>query len=107
MSEPVGNGGDKSAIFRDMLLTNETNGYFPSVAVCDSCPKESFSHEDPFGVMSQSSVPEVSEVTFRFIEPAMDRRVIFRLTSPLLDATEGMVVRMCHQVFPSDNRDKD
>jgi len=69
MAEPVGNSWNEAAILHNVLLPNETNRNLPPVTVRNARPEEPLRHEDPFGMMSQSSVPKIGKLALRLVEP--------------------------------------
>jgi hypothetical protein len=52
--------------------------------------------------VTSGSMPEVGKVTFRFIEKVVYCLVVGRNSAPLLDATQSVVVWMCHRSLPLD-----
>jgi len=53
-------------------------------------------HEDALSVVAQSTVPEIGDDHFRFVEPVVDALVAFNLAAPLPNAGECVMIRMCH-----------
>ena len=97
---PIGEARDVPEILTDMLLAHPTGRDHPARGKSQRLAEHGFQQEDTFGMVAQSSVPEVSKDEFRGIEPGMQVDVILDHPAPFLNRGQGVMIWMCHVLRP-------
>ena len=82
-TSPICKRRNMPEVFSNMLLADDTNRNRFSIGVDDGRTEDFLTHENPFGMMSQSPVTKICEDRFTLVEPVMDREIIL-YTSPML-----------------------
>lgn len=79
-----------------MLLPDESNWDFLSVAVGERNTEDRFTHEDAFGMVAKRPVSEVGMERLALVEPLMDLQVVFDLPAVLPHTGNCVVIGMSH-----------
>ena len=87
---------DATQIFLDVLFPDVPHWDFRPLAVEDGNAKNPFTQENAFRMVAKSPVTEISKERFRFIEPFLNRQVVFGLAAEPLGTALSMLLRMGH-----------
>jgi len=79
-----------------MLLSDVANRNRSAVKVEQGNTKDAFSQENPFGVVTERTMPEVGEERFGFVEPIMNGKIVFGLAAESPRAVLCVCEWMCH-----------
>lgn len=82
-THPIRETRNESEIFADVLFADQSDRHNPASRDRDRGAEEAFEHENAFGVVAESAVPEIRCDGFGFVEPLMQREIIFGLAAPL------------------------
>ncbi len=84
----------------DMLSADEADRNDASRRDGERRAEEAFQHEDAFGVMAKSPVPEIGGDRFRFIEPLVKREIVLRRAALFLGRRQRVMIAMSHRGLP-------
>src|SRR3546814_18232259 len=79
-----------------MLFPDKANGNYAPRRDGDRRSEEALEHEDALGVITQCAVPEIRSDRLGFVEPLVERQIVFRLAAPFADRRKRMVITMSH-----------
>jgi hypothetical protein len=83
LQQPVLSCGNSAQVFPDMLFSYIPDWNFVSVAIHNGNSKQLLGQENALGVMAKCPVAKVREECFRFVEPIVDREIVFCLSPEL------------------------
>jgi hypothetical protein len=66
-----------------MLFSHVADGNLGSIAIHNGNSKQLLGQENALGVMAKCPVAKVREECFRFVEPIVDREIVFCLSPEL------------------------
>src|SRR5207249_2398899 len=81
-------------VFLDVLFADPAHRDDPSGTVGQRRAEELLAQEDAFAVVPQGAMAEVGDVGLGFVEPVVDRQIIFDPTAPAIDARQGVMIWM-------------
>jgi hypothetical protein len=79
-----------------VLLADPAHGHNAPVRVGDRDAEYFLGPENALGVVPQRPVPEVGQERLGSVELVVNRQVVLDLAAPLVDAGQGVVVRVRH-----------
>src|SRR3546814_19288667 len=85
-----------TTLFRS-LFPDKANGNYAPRRDGDRRSEEALEHEDALGVMTQCAVPEIRSDRLGFVEPLVERQIVFRLAAPFADRRPRMVITLSHR----------
>src|SRR6202140_1447961 len=82
-----------------MLFSHIADGNLLSVAIHNGYAKQFLRQENTLGVVAKCPVAEVREERFRFIEPVMNRQIVFCSSAEFPRAALCMSERVGHNLY--------
>jgi len=79
-----------------MLFADRAHGNALAVAVLDRRAKNGLTEKDTFAVVPKRPMTKIGQMRFAFVEPVMDREIIFRPSPEQLRRPDCVMVGMSH-----------
>ena len=105
MLQPVLDGRNPAKIVLDVLLADSSYRNGSAQAVCQRRSKDRLTQENTFTVVPKRAMADIGNVRLGLVEPVMYRQVVVGLTAEQARRTDGVMIRVRHQVCLLSNPD--